>query len=67
MTRKLKLKDAMHLMKSNMYILITGTKTSIFGDFMGMDSDMKLRALKESRDTLNKEIKAEEKSRKLIK
>lgn len=63
MIRKLKLKDALKLMQSNMYILITEKSTSILGDFDGYDKDMKLHALREARDALNRQIKLAEKTK----
>jgi hypothetical protein len=59
---RLKMKDALALLKTNMYILITRESTSLFGNFTGLDNDMKLHALKEARDEINNQIKIAEKS-----
>lgn len=60
---KLKLKDALALMKSKLYILITQEATSMFGDFKGVDKNMKIHALKEAKSELTRQIKLEEKKK----
>lgn len=64
MMHKLKIKDALLLLKAKVYVLITRESTSLFGDFTGVGEDMKLHALKEARDELNRQIKLVEKANK---
>lgn len=60
---KLKLRDALTLLRSSIYILVTQKTTSLFGNFDGFDKQMKLQALREARDELDNQIKLEQKKK----